>query len=278
MLEKSNVVKTSRWLSFHVFVCGSVDEFLVHHFLPYLETSRSDIKRFFFIRHSEGGMHLRLRFLPRLLNADRRIATTLNCLVENFSRRQDAAQSSPGMVQETPYDRSLLYFGDNLGSVYAELLNEQTSYLALHILPAHNRDPRYRFLLIVSALLAMYRLANKQFLAVLSAVKESLAFVRNAITGVGLITPAIASLPAALISRLERQVPPISKQLQADLTVQRIGRLLRRARQLSAPAGVGTHALHLFCNKLGFPLPEEYKVLVALETLLERPWGRKLFD
>src|SRR5215218_10501986 len=114
--------RAATWLSFHVFLPGPFDSFLVDHLAPALQDDLKSgtIKRFFFIRYSEGGNHIRLRLMSGAQSGN--LEQWLNRLVENF-----AAATSSGLescrVEQHRYDRSDLYFGETVFSVYAELLN-----------------------------------------------------------------------------------------------------------------------------------------------------------
>src|SRR5262249_17964742 len=108
---------------------------LLDWLLPALETewAAQRVKRFFFIRYSEGGLHLRLRFLPKKGMDPAFLDEWLSQLVTGFARRQGIAPERC-CIERHLYDRNVLYFGETTDSVYAELLNEQTSYLALKLL------------------------------------------------------------------------------------------------------------------------------------------------
>src|SRR5262249_20794619 len=78
------------WLSFHVFLPGLVEPFLVGYFLPALKVEQAArrVKRFFFIRYREGGLHLRLRFLTTSQAGPEVVGNWLNALVVQFCRQE----------------------------------------------------------------------------------------------------------------------------------------------------------------------------------------------
>ena len=78
----------------------------------------------------------------------------LNRLVENLAVATSIDLNSC-RVEQHPYDRSELYFGETALSVYAELPNEQTSYLGLRLLAQYQERQR---LVVVLALILNFLL------------------------------------------------------------------------------------------------------------------------
>lgn len=255
--------KGSNWISFYIFLSGDCNHFLVSYFLPYLLSgANSDFKRFFFIRYTEGGMHLRMRFVPRNDSSPTRIETSLADLVAAFDR-SNGSPPGPCAMQQEIYDRSALYFGENLLSVYSELLNEQTSYLALRFLRSHGDKPRHLIVAVASTIFALLHLSSKESDGILKAHNRSLSFAEGVLLRLGIPIPAPNEQQAGN-EYLIRHLPNMAQRLKQDLVVQRIARLLNRARRLPAPNFVSVHALHLFCNKMGLSITEEYKLFRAL--------------
>lgn len=239
------------WLSFHLFLQENPDDFLVSALPPFLaaESERGSFRRFFFIRYSEGGLHLRLRFLVRHRED----------LEERLAECVATATAAGYRLEAVPYDRTQHYFGETLASVYSELLNEATSRLALRLLASDGeRTPLRRWLVLTAALGV---LADD--------LEDSRSFARRAADSLfgSEAVPALdegeraARRWAVTLEAVRARLLPA---LGADPDVRRLTALLRRVRRLPGGASVGVHALHLLCNKLGFSLIEEYAAFAAL--------------
>ncbi|MBC8165420.1 MAG: hypothetical protein H7Y20_06065 [Bryobacteraceae bacterium] len=257
-------IGSTTWLSFHVFAGGCADEFLIHHVSPYLQRASTDVKRFFFIRHTTDGLHLRLRFLPRAASSINTIRAGMDELVQAFNLSQTAG--CPYLLSEKRYDRSEFYFGETLASVYAELLNEQTSHLALRIL-SQQPDRRGRLLHTLAVVLTMCRGRSPHAGLDWRSMVDSLRLVAGALAKAGLSTADLPALDAAMVARFERRVSELSAGFEADERAIRCKRLLRRADRLSGRMEAGTHAIHLFCNKVGYTLIEEHRLFHLLRAI-----------
>ena len=252
--------RAAPWLSFHIFLPGGFNSFLVDHLVPALQNEAGTIKLFFFIRYSEGGNHLRLRLMSRVQSDD--LEQWLNRLVENFAAASLSDLSSC-RVEQHPYDRSELYFGETLSSVYAELLNEQTSYLSLRLLAQYQR--RERLVIVLASILNLLVASSVDKLEDFKArLEDSSRFALKAAGDLGFPTQPDERFETGLRKAL-LQLLPQSGALAEDQTIQRIVRLLRRTRKCK-PSGehVATHALHLLCNKLGVSIVEEYNLFSTL--------------
>jgi thiopeptide-type bacteriocin biosynthesis protein len=251
------------WLSFHIFLPGAFESFLVDHMAPALQDDlkAGTIKRFFFIRYSEGGNHIRLRLMACPHNAD--FEPRLIKLVGHFAATTSSDLNSC-RVEQHPYDRSELYFGETALSVYAELLNEQTSYLGLRALAQYRGRPR--LIVVLASILNFLLVSSTDSLEDFRATLEnSRRFAANAAAEFGFSVQSDEKLEASLRNIL-LQLLPQSSALVQDQTIQRIVRLLRRTRKCK-PSGefVATHALHLLCNKLGVSILEEYNLFNTLD-------------
>lgn len=260
---------SARWASFHLFVPGPFEPFLAGAYRPLVEEAKRDgiVRRAFFLRYSEEGHHLRLRFLA----ARGTSAEALRSLVRNRIGAWASAEYGPGArwrLFEQPYDREALYFGETMESVYAELLNEETSALALRVLgwPGAGERPR-RWAAAAGLLDLLLHEAAGGDDEKLRDLAASRAFARHAARTVGEEISAEASLGAPLPS-LAAAVTRIGAALARDPGVARTARLLARARRQTPRGGeVAAHALHLLCNKLGFHPLEEHALFAALERL-----------
>lgn len=254
--------RAATWLSFHIFLPGAFEIFLVDHLSPALQDDLQAgiIKRFFFIRYSEGGNHIRLRFMPRAQIGD--LQQRLNGLVENFTLAT-ATDLNNCRVEKHPYDRSELYFGETASSVYAELLNEQTSYLGLRLLAQF--QGRTCLIVVLASILNFLLVSSADNLEDFSTMLEdSRRFAANTAADLGFPVQPDEKLEASLQTAL-LQLLPQSSTLVQDQAVQRILRLLRRTRKCKPSSEfVATHALHLLCNKLGMSMIEEYNLFSTL--------------
>ncbi|HEU4453022.1 MAG TPA: lantibiotic dehydratase C-terminal domain-containing protein, partial [Longimicrobium sp.] len=135
--------RSPAWASFHLHLPGRFEPFLGGPLLERVEEERARgrVRRFFFLRYGEGGLHLRLRFLP----APGVEPAALAERVEEWARAHVEAEGAAYRevrVEAHPYDRAELYFGETWDSVHAELLNEATSWLAMRLLRAQGMERR----------------------------------------------------------------------------------------------------------------------------------------
>lgn len=274
------------WKSYHVFLHGSIDLFLVKY-LPVLlnECLQARLfRRFFFIRYSEGGDHVRLRFMPTVDSAERELRIALERSVTRCARELNGGQfdlpREPFRIEQHLYCRETLYFGETLQSVYAELLNEATSWLCIRLLRSLVAADRVRRWLALAATLDLIlREAYRTDDALRSAILESRAFARRAASD---LAAADGSLTEG--QRRTHIEPPIGRRLPlraiwiaaarvagalgSEPSVHRIVSGLRRLGRCTPEVRfVGVHSLHLLCNKLGFSLADEYWAFSALYEL-----------
>ena len=261
-----------RWLSFHVFLQDALESFLLGYLLPAVdrELAAGRLKRFFFIRYSEGGLHLRLRFLPARTMDATATGNWLREIVREFDAEK-APDSKPTLVQEQRYNRAELYFGETLDSVYAELLNEQTSYLSLLLLHAQGRSHGRLLVVLSCTLYLLLRSATGNTNDFVKSLKDSQDFAARTLGELGLPLNRVSSdFEDKLLRSLNRALPVVAQQLEREPSLSRISRLLRRTgRSGSSDGFVGTHALHLLCNKTGFALQDEYHLFGALRRLTD---------
>lgn len=261
----------SRWLSFHVFLPSGFNSFLLDYFLPVLEEwlDSGVIKRFFFIRYSENGHHLRLRFQPKFGTESAMLEERLAGLVRKF-----AAEAGGDLelcsLQRHQYDRAELYFGETIQSVYAELLNQQTSYLCLRLLRARSSSD-LRLMMIVTATLAfILRRCENDLQDYIIALDDSRAFAIRGLQKLGYDTTLLSGREQTAFHQVIVQaIPQVAVNINEDPMIHRIIRLLRRTRK-GVPSGrnVAAHALHLFCNKMGLSFLEEFELFDTLHNVV----------
>jgi len=261
-----------RWQSLHLFMNPPFEPFLIDQLRPFLqaEIDSGKLRRFFFIRYSEGGNHLRLRFLPRA-PADESLGEWHRGLATRAERhlRHLGALGEDYRLETARYDRNEHYFGDTLDSVYAELLNEATSWLALDLLGSLGPERRTaRWLVLVATLDLLLRRATLDAAERLAELGSSREFARRAAQSVGFPLKDPEAAGQRWADTVASACPRITAEADLEPRVERIVPPLRRVRQ-RGPRGrfVATHALHLLCNKLGFTLAEEHEAFATLERL-----------
>ncbi|MEO1366336.1 MAG: thiopeptide-type bacteriocin biosynthesis protein, partial [Acidobacteriota bacterium] len=138
------------WLSYHLHfpeeLAPAADRFLANELssLVHEEQEAGRLRRFFFLRYSIGGPHLRLRFQPTGGRDARRpsLRTVLHTHAERLG----------GRLEERAYNRGRQYFGDSYESVYAEALNVATTHLALALLRSFDGKSRMHRWIAVTCL------------------------------------------------------------------------------------------------------------------------------
>lgn len=253
-----------RWLGYHLHAPEPWEPLLLECLAPALDAERRQgrLRRFFFLRYGEGGPHLRLRLLPRGGTDGDEVRRRLETRVGSW------LGAGEWRLEAHPYDREELYFGAARESVYAELLNEATSELALRLLGAPGGESRGRRWLALAALLDVLlggSTAGEDRRA--AALAASRRFAREAAAAVGrpVAESSAAPPPPGAAAALAQARTGLGPALAAEPRVQRTARLLARARRCGPRGGlVAVHALHLLCNKLGLSLHEEHDLFTAL--------------
>jgi thiopeptide-type bacteriocin biosynthesis protein len=260
-----------RWLSYHLFLRGEdMDVFIGSYLRSMVDDERKQgrIRRFFFIRYSIGGLHVRARFLLDRCGTRDSIEDGLYRCAANF--REGAEQARLGCrIERTNYDRAEHYFGHNPRTVYSELLNEQTSYVALQMLRTTFVNRQIRVLITACVLSSWMKLTYTQVADQARLLEEAQQFVQRALSQLGrrhvVLSPAHRLAFVRSIRRIELKVSDAAGEWQ----IEKISRLFRRT--LDAPGGrvVAIHGLHLFCNKMGVTLQEEGYIYRGLEAYVE---------
>ncbi|MEM9293842.1 MAG: thiopeptide-type bacteriocin biosynthesis protein [Acidobacteriota bacterium] len=253
----------SRWQGFYLYPGGAIDPFLADQFFPFISSEREAgrLRRFFFLRHQEGGMHLRLRLQPTPGAEEALIAGLEQC----------AAVWTSSELVKSYYDRTEHYFGETPASVYSELLNESTSWLTLRLLRSIGTAPQqrmHRWLTLTSALDFFLRRSTHNDAERRRALQEGYDFSCRAAVDWGHTLDNVkedGGFGIEAAASVEKSRPRVAAALAEDQEALRIAALLRRLRH-NVPKGsqIAVHALHLFCNKFGFHLGEEHAAMVAL--------------
>ncbi len=255
-----------KWVGFHLFTSEPFEPLLVGCLAPGFEEARREgtVRRFFFLRYSEGGLHLRLRVLP----GGRGRAEGVRAFLEE--RLHAWSPSGGWRLESHPYDRTALYFGETPESVHAELLNEATSVLALRLLAAGSgvESRTRRWLALATAVDILVRESTDSEAEGLASLRDSREFARRTAEGLG-YTAADGRAWSDSVGAALRLARVRMATLADDGTMRRTARLLRRCRRCG-PRGAfaATHALHLLCNKVGFTIQEERQLFEALLWLV----------
>lgn len=261
-----------RWQSLHLFMPHPFEPFLINQLTPLLlsDVEAGKLRRFFFIRYSEGGNHLRLRFLPRAPAGGSHDLwqQRLAACAELHLRRLGVA-ASDYRLEVADYDRCEHYFGETLETVYAELLNEETSWLALDLLCSLGPERRtMRWLVLVATLDSLLRLAARDTSERLAEITASRDFARRAARSVGFPLNNPEDAGRRWADTVATLTPRLTSEMALHSRVGGIVPTLRRVRhRRSRGRFVATHALHLLCNKLGFSLAEEHEAFATLARL-----------
>jgi thiopeptide-type bacteriocin biosynthesis protein len=259
------------WHSYHLFLDATVDRYLVDGLWPMLarELGARRIRRFFFIRYGGGrDAHLRLRFVA----AGSCSADQLRERLDESLRTHAAAQPiSPGSgryrLEEHSYSRARDYFGENLVSVHAELLNEATSWLALLLLRSA-ATPHERFIVLTGLSEIILRQAARERQEYRTLLADSARFPVDAARRLSIaLRPehrGAPSLAETLLSARRRMTGTLERHRLVSRTV----RIMRRMRRMPGRGpGAATHGLHLLWNKLGFTLDHEREAFGTLARL-----------
>lgn len=256
------------WISIHLSLPDHVDEFLIGEFSSFVEESRRNelLKRVFFIRHSEGGPHIRVRLMPKRGPARSCIVAAFRECVTDFAAKYSMFLDACAMSHQT-YDRTLLYFGDTWESVYSELINEQTSLLALRLVRAFAGEP-VRLVIVVAALFYVLLDITKGS-ALADALAQSREFARRCLGELQWPELQPSDRELEILGKAIREaVPSIRRMSLNDAAVGHLTRLLRRAcNQCGNGQELVIHSLHLLCNKVGITLAVELEIYTILSGL-----------
>ena len=260
-----------QWLSYHIHLPWTGNEFLINlpHFINQLKTERL-IKRYFFIRYAEGGYHIRLRLYPTKILMEKVIENRLSKVLQELPETSQIQNSRIYFTVED-YSRQEHYFGENFKSVYAELINQETSDLSIKMLRTFSESSGIEFIIkIVPSvywLLALSSFNNYDFNL---SLEESIqfAFSNIALPERSQITEQSPSKNLTKIT--ERMIEKVSTNLSVLPNLTRSANLMKRLKIRLNGRFVATHAVHLYCNKLGFTMNQElklYKLIQSVEAL-----------
>jgi thiopeptide-type bacteriocin biosynthesis protein len=251
-----------KWLSFYIYLPWTGNEFLAN-FLPQPISAlkaENQIKRFFFIRYTEGGYHLRLRLQTTADSEYQRIEKQIKNTLENF-RKHGKISSSEIRLARADYSRQEHYFGETRESVYAELINEQTSYLSMQMIAGAGEQNAF-LLKNAASIYWIFALSSFDEKDFNQSLAESRAFAESN-TAENRKDYSSASLVRNVSIAIERTSQAIVKLPY----LVRAASLLKRLKLYKSGRFAATHGIHLYCNKLGFSMSQESEIYTLLSEI-----------
>lgn len=251
-----------KWLSFYIYLPWTGNEFLAN-FLPQLISAlkaENQIKRFFFIRYTEGGYHLRLRLQTTADSEYRIIEKRIKNTLENFRKRGEISSSEIRLAR-ADYSRQEHYFGETLETVYAELINEQTSYLSMQML-AGAGEPNHFLLKNAASIYWIFALSSFDEKDFSQTLTESRDFAES--------NTAEKRKEYSFDSLLRNVAITVERTSDAMVKLPHLARtasLLKRLKLCERGRFAATHAVHLYCNKLGFSMSQEAEIYTLLSEI-----------
>lgn len=253
--------RSPQWQGCHIYMERPFEPFLRRCLFPWAatETAAGRVRRFFFLRYDEGGPHIRLRTMAG------RSATG-----DVYRALREQCDSGLGVwpacrFEDVRYAREAMYFGTTIATVYSDLLNVETSSLAMRVLRA-DPDHTQKWLTAAAMFFTIQRSSTNAQRACSRSLLDSSQFARLILMSHNDChddrrLPPNRRLDAAL----RHVILGAPSWWAADATVAHTAALIRRVRRYVAGGSrVATHALHLLINKLGLSTVEEYKLTTAV--------------
>lgn len=256
----------AKWLGYHIYLPWTGNEFLAD-FLPRLISdlkAENQIKRFFFIRYAEGGYHLRLRLQAAKFSDISLIENRLESIVRDF-RNASTISASQVWLTAVDYSREEHYFGETPESVYAELINEQTSYLSMRMLAGIKISNYNLVLKFAASVYWLVALSSFDDADLNRSLAESRDFAEKNRSGKNDQNFSSEDFLRSLPIAIER----MSDTAAESATMRRAARLLGRLKLCKTNGRfAATHAIHLYCNKLGFSMTQESIIYNLLAEII----------
>ena len=250
--------KENEWISYHIYLPWTGNEFLADFLPPLISHLKAEkqIKRFFFIRYTEGNYHIRLRLQLTGKSQRSTIKNFLNLTLKDFGKSSHIAASEI-RFEANNYSREKHYFGHTKESVYAELINEQTSCLSMQMLAGVKNNDSSLLLKFTALIYWLFAFTSFNESDLKRSLEESRDFTEKNKSGESVTNFKTEILLRNLPIAINRMSDAAAKSQNVQQTV----RLLKRLK-LYSPHGrfVATHAIHLFSNKLGFSLSQESEI------------------
>jgi thiopeptide-type bacteriocin biosynthesis protein len=263
--------KIPDWLSYHIHLPWTGNEFLAEFLPPLIALLKNNgqIKRFFFIRYIEETYHLRLRLKTTTLSKPEVIEKFLENTVQKFC---SAYKIPTALIQikTSPYSRELHYFGENLKSVYSELINEQTSDLSMQMLALKNETKQTFLLKTIATIHLIFVLSSLNNHDFKESVSESYKFAENNRTTASLSETFPTRLSENFKDSVIIAVERTSDIFASNKTIKKLTALIKKAKKIPDGRFVATHAIHLYCNKLGLSMYQESEIYDSIKILPNR--------
>ena len=264
------LTNSTKWLSYHIYLSSSANEYIRLYLPTLIEDLEKSllVRRFFFIRYGEGGYHVRLRLMPYDASLRGIIEQKIN---RNLLEMNSANEENPlvcNRCETAIYSRDEHYFGENMETVYSELINEQTSRLALLMTAAFSDSKALFTLKIFPSLYFLFEMSANSRKEFQQSLKESIDFVHNSgfyhesAAGSSFEFPS-ENLVASSLTAVTRT----AAQLQSSAILNKAVKLLRRSKKLPKGRFTATHSIHLYCNKLDFTMNQELKLYRLIEAV-----------
>lgn len=138
------------WLSVHIFYDDSLDFLLKKGIQPFINKNNKFIFRWFFIRYTEGGQHIRLR-LKINKNQEAKIQTAVNDFFNDFFQKINNENNLPkSRLVFIDYKPEIDRYGGKIGIEISEQLFQYSSEFVAEFIDV---DSNYENKLMIAALM-----------------------------------------------------------------------------------------------------------------------------
>lgn len=260
---------TRKWLSFYIFLPPMDNVFLTKYLPEIVDHLKKEglIRRFFFIRYGEGGYHIRLRILPAKSRDDKIIEKKIRESLARMKADVSNDKTSEIRLEIAEYDRSEHYFGESPQTVYSELINEQTSILALGLLSLFAGSSKFYTAKTLSSLYLLMSGSSENESDYRTAIGEGISFVLSS----GYYDSSKndpAEIPSAEQESVAKMsVERLKNSFQDFPEIQKAAKLIRRCKKKTAMRFAATHSIHLYLNKMDFSMSQELKLYRLLQKI-----------
>jgi thiopeptide-type bacteriocin biosynthesis protein len=245
-----------QWLGFRV-AAADIPQDLLRAWIASL-ACRIGSRRWFYLWHAEGGLHLRIRIRVRHPDDDLQIAALLeHCAGE-------LGLASP--IHSERYVRTVHGFGETLESLLAELLHVRTSKLALQLIGSLRPCSDSRLWVVAACSVWTLVLRGIPGSDRTEYLQRALSFTRR----VGRIDVAMDALGDhdPRVRAVTASAGKVGRFLENNRWARQSSRLLARLwRRGGLGRFVAVHGIHMFCNELGLSIQREYVLLRVLAEL-----------
>lgn len=126
-------MKTTDWISVHIYYAGPLEEVLQRLINPFVNSFPRDFSfRFFFIRYYEDGAHIRFRIKVEAAMDEEKVKQNLFTMADDFFSSSSCYGKNE--IHEIEYKPELSRYGGAKGIEVAEKLFHYSSEILLHII------------------------------------------------------------------------------------------------------------------------------------------------